>query len=924
MPPSRTTSPRRPTGLRLLGVALAGAAGAASLTVASTASAGIIPDDTPVAGWNLDNVTVTLNGAPSPVDGTGSWFNPVDGRYNFGPDSDYTYQADVDNGDGDVLGIVLAKDWPIGEPPGIKIVNDDLEVQQEGRPTNCIMSTSYLDPDFLDTAAPEPVLCSGPFQSHKRYKLAMLPTAVDLGAGAEEGIDLVFNVGPDEPGAEPRDYQVFQKINNWTNGRLDGFTIEVGTGIGADFVPASAATGPGVENLSLSVPNDFFDPNQLATFSQGLFGPIDTQHDRPAGFFDPDTRAGFYIVEQGNIGQTSGVTDTLTSGAPLGSTYGGLFGPWLPNNMLPVGYFWDDDFDPETDAQLMAWYGPTESGELSWLYGAAGDPDIPDDEAFAEVPADKIAEWETNEWFSVGVIDDLVNVGLNYIVTIGDTASFESFTIRVTPSVDTSGAGVPEFIQVPSAPSDVSGVAGNTQVEVSWAAPTSDGGSAITGYTVTASPDGATCSTTGELSCTVPGLTNGTPYTFTVTATNVAGISPPSAPSPAVTPLDSGEPPVDPPVEPPVDPVDPPVDPVDPPVEPPTPASAFLPLTPVRVLDTRTSSATQLGDWDGDGPLQGGSTVAIPVRSAVPTGSPVAVVNVTATRAAEAGFLTVYECDAPLPNASNLNYLPGEFQARAALAYAPVSADGQVCVYSSATTDLIVDVSGYMPSDGSYVARNPVRLADTRGASPLAANATLRVAPPSDDSGWRSGEALAISVTSVNPSAPGFLTAYTCDDGLPAISTLNYTTGSGMAIANLTIVGNGDICVTTSAQTDVLVDLQGHFTEPVALDKARLLDTRSGAKPAAGSTTQFDPTNIAAFADSPMAAVNVTATRATEGGFLTVWNCADALPNASVLNYDAGDTVAIANLAMVKTTSPICVYTSAPTDIILDLVAVTP
>ena len=83
------------------------------------------------------------------------------------------------------------------------------------------------------------------------------------------------------------------------------------------------------------------------------------------------------------------------------------------------------------------------------------------------------------------MIDDLVNVGLNYIVTIGDTASFDSFTIRVTPSVDTSGAGVPEFIQVPSAPSDVSGVAGNTQVEVSWTAPTSDGGSPITGYTVT-------------------------------------------------------------------------------------------------------------------------------------------------------------------------------------------------------------------------------------------------------------------------------------------------------------------------------------------------------------------------------------------------------------------------------------------------------
>jgi hypothetical protein len=336
------------------------------------------------------------------------------------------------------------------------------------------------------------------------------------------------------------------------------------------------------------------------------------------------------------------------------------------------------------------------------------------------------------------------------------------------------------------------------------------------------------------------------------------------------------------------------------------------------VLDTRNSvGGAQLADWDGVGPLQAGSTVAIPVRSVVPAGSPVAVVNITATRAAEAGFLTVYECDQPLPNASNLNYLAG--QDRAALAFAPVSAAGQVCVYSSATTDLIVDVSGYSPSDGSYVPRNPVRLADTRGASPLAAGTTLRVAPPSE-SGWRSGDALAISVTSVNAAGPGFLTAYSCDDGLPAISTSNYSTGE--PIANLTIVGPGDICVYTSAQSDVLVDLQGHFTEPVALDKARLLDTRSGAMPAAGSITRFDPTTVPAFAGSPMAAVNVTSTRSTANGYLTVWNCADPQPNASILNYQAGTD--IANLSMVKTTSPICVYTYSPTDIVLDLVAVTP
>ncbi|MGA7759261.1 MAG: choice-of-anchor F family protein, partial [Ilumatobacteraceae bacterium] len=433
MPTSHKAPSQHGRRLRFLAVALAGATGAASLTVASTASAGIIPE----SGWNLDNVTVTL-------DGTGSYFDPdMDPPYYFAPDSDYSYQAAVDNGAGDVMGIVLAKDWPIGEPPGIKIVNDDKGKIPDGRPTNCIMSTSYLDGAFLDSIDPQQVPCSGPFQSHKRFKVAMLPTTVAGGAGFEEGIDLVFDVDPEEGS---RDYQVFQKINNWTDGRLDGFKIEVGTGIGTGFAASNADGGVGLTNLSLSVPDDFFDPNQLATFSQGLFGPEDTKHDRPPGFFDQTTRAGFFIDEAGIL---SGQTDTLTSGAPLGSdddgglgTYYDLFGPWLPNNMLPTGIFWDDDGNPDTDAQLVAWYGFNPVlGALGWMTGAAG--------GFAAIDDATIEAWGQNLEYTSGVIDDLVNVGLNYIVTVGDTPSF---TIRITPSVDESGIGDPAFVGAPVTP----------------------------------------------------------------------------------------------------------------------------------------------------------------------------------------------------------------------------------------------------------------------------------------------------------------------------------------------------------------------------------------------------------------------------------------------------------------------------------------
>jgi len=80
--------------------------------------------------------------------------------------------------------------------------------------------------------------------------------------------------------------------------------------------------------------------------------------------------------------------------------------------------------------------------------------------------------------------------------------------------------------------------AGNAQATVTFAAPVSNGGSPITGYTVTSNPGGGVDSNTGTTSTShlVTGLTNGVAYTFTVTATNAAGTSVPSAPSNSVTP----------------------------------------------------------------------------------------------------------------------------------------------------------------------------------------------------------------------------------------------------------------------------------------------------------------------------------------------------------------------------------------------------
>ena len=443
---------------------------AALLTVSSiSAQAGLITSNPATAttqggdgvqlgfgGWNLDNVEVVLNGTQGAIGSADSWFDPATGEYNFAANTDFTYSTNVDDGLGTIImGHVLAKDWPVGEPAGIKIVNDDFDVKS-GKATNCIMSTSYLEDHFLDTADPMTVLCSGPFQSHKRYKLAMLPTTVD-GVG-EEGIDLEFNVTVD---GTSRDYQVFQKINNWTDERLEGFTIQVGTGVGANFVLASDGAGVGVDKLSLSVPSTVWPATQLANFSTGLFGPIDLKHGRPEGYFDPAIRAGFKIVEYGvgNPGDLPGQTDTLTSGDTLGSSYADVpagalaaanqFGNWLPNTMLPYGIFFDDDADPDTDNQLVAWYGySVAAGSLQWMKGAADDFELVSPVTITDI-------WSNDPLYSMGVIDDLVNVGLNYVVTVGDVSGFpgSKFTIRITPKTETVPTAAPTYVGVVPNPS---------------------------------------------------------------------------------------------------------------------------------------------------------------------------------------------------------------------------------------------------------------------------------------------------------------------------------------------------------------------------------------------------------------------------------------------------------------------------------------
>ena len=125
---------------------------------------------------------------------------------------------------------------------------------------------------------------------------------------------------------------------------------------------------------------------------------------------------------------------------------------------------------------------------------------------------------------SEAVFEDLRN-GISYtFVVIASTS--EGPGEESLPSSPVIPVGVPD------APSNVKVEAGDGEATVSWAAPRSDGGAAVSRYLVESTPGRASARTSGnQSSVLIKNLRNGTEYVFTVTAVNEAGPGERSRPS---------------------------------------------------------------------------------------------------------------------------------------------------------------------------------------------------------------------------------------------------------------------------------------------------------------------------------------------------------------------------------------------------------
>lgn len=133
----------------------------------------------------------------------------------------------------------------------------------------------------------------------------------------------------------------------------------------------------------------------------------------------------------------------------------------------------------------------------------------------------------------------VVSTGTSIVVTGLSNGTSYTFSVKAVNAAGSSTASAASNIVIPATvpgiPANVVATPGNGQATVTFTPPADNGGSPVTGYEVTASPGNITVVSTGT-TIVVPGLSNGTSYTFTVKAVNSAGSGAASAPSNQVTP----------------------------------------------------------------------------------------------------------------------------------------------------------------------------------------------------------------------------------------------------------------------------------------------------------------------------------------------------------------------------------------------------
>jgi hypothetical protein len=365
-----------------------------------------------IVEWNTANVAVDPTATPG-VTGTSEVYDRA-----LNPDGTVPAGAQTSG--------TITFTPPEAGSPGIKVEQQTYDDTGSGATlelSGCLM-----------TSNPSAV-CTSPFQSGKRIKQNITGFAP---------VDLVFDI--DDSTTTTEAYQVFGRLINDSGLALEGVTVELGFGVGENFVAATT------DQLTFST--EFTaQPNNsgLSSTSQmpfGLFGDAsDNDNFLLDGFFASD-RTGFDLVQ----------TDHMIATAGYYGEYEDIFGDWNTKSDVAEGLFWDFDDNVDTDNLLMAWQIGPDEWELRRTVGETCDPGDPlnctfgitldtyETGTFDEILA--ILTDDTDPWediFGTGAIEDLANLNLNYAIELGNLTGIDSFTIRTIamPAAIPLPAGAP-------------------------------------------------------------------------------------------------------------------------------------------------------------------------------------------------------------------------------------------------------------------------------------------------------------------------------------------------------------------------------------------------------------------------------------------------------------------------------------------------
>ncbi len=339
----------------------------------------------------------------------------------------------------------------------------------------------------------------------------------------------------------------------------------------------------------------------------------------------------------------------------------------------------------------------------------------------------------------------------------------------------------------------------------------------------------------------------------------------------------------------------------------------------------------------------------------IPTADVVAVsFNLTVVSPDGPGYMTVWPCASEQPLASTINFATNQTVANAVIAPVNLAADasGTVCIASTQSAHVIVDVNGWFSTASGLSTITPVRAMDTRngtGGVPIA-----RVGRSGG-----TGTPLALKVTGTNgiPSSgvsavsmnltvtntygdvgSGFVAAYPCGTAPPLASNVNFV--NGRTVANGVVVPVsplGTVCFHVDGEADLIVDINGWFANGSGfrpISPVRMFDTRDGS----GGVVRSRVGNASGGPDVieiPVVSrwglpglgigsvfINLTVTDSPNdgrGGYVTVYPCSAERPVASHLNFGGRQTVANSVVAQVSPQGTICFYVDGSSHVLADL-----